>query len=238
MAANVLERTGHAPVPLARSPRASGVIIVFLAGLVLAFLGSIAPTGPIGVLLLERSLRRRHAAAAAVGLGGAVAETTYAAVAAFGVGGLLQRLPLGEVAARVVALVVVLFLGVRFLVFAPGAGGERAVHRADPGGWRRALVVGFLVSAANPVLVLSWSASVAMLGPGLSVQLDTGLRLAFVAGVAAGLVSGVVTTVSLLRRFDHRFTLRASTLVIRAAGAMLLVLGVAAGAALALRELA
>ncbi|HRC39081.1 MAG TPA: LysE family transporter, partial [Rubrivivax sp.] len=47
-----------------------------------------APVGPIGVLVIQRTLRHGVPAGLATGLGAAVADATYGAVGAYGVTGL------------------------------------------------------------------------------------------------------------------------------------------------------
>jgi threonine/homoserine/homoserine lactone efflux protein len=210
--------------------------IALLAGFVMAFVGSMPPTGPIAVLVLERGVQRKYREARAIAVGAALAESGYAALAASGLHELFERVPAVEVVARVVAIGVLAGLGIHFLRFTPAPAGP-AVEPQDLRGLKRALFVGFGISAGNPVLIITWSTSIATLYSLSGIRFNPLDRAGFALGVASGIVGWLFTMVALIRRFSDRVTLRLAERLVRGAGLMLLGMALFFGGSMLLRVL-
>jgi threonine/homoserine/homoserine lactone efflux protein len=191
----------------------------------MAFVGSMPPVGPIALLLLERGLSGREGEGRRIGLGAALAETFYCALAMAGVSALMIRYAVVDTIARAAGALLLLGLGaylVRFVIAtAPlGDGGPRP---SPPR--RRAFVLGFAISIANPTLILTWCGSIGMLLSFSGLHLDKLERGAFVVGVFLGMLGWFQVFLWMLRRYRGRVTLRAAQRTIRFAGVFMVVLG-------------
>ena len=66
--------------------------VAFIAGLLMSFIGSMIPTGPIALIVLKRGLGRQRFGALAIVSGAAVAEAGYALIAFLGLHLALARI--------------------------------------------------------------------------------------------------------------------------------------------------
>ena len=190
----------------------------FVAGFAMAFLGSMPPVGPIAVLLLERGVTGRDREGRGIAHGAAIAETIYCALAMAGVSELMRRYAIVETIARVVGVVILIALGVHFARFriAPPTAAATNETRGRP------FALGFSISAANPVLVITWSGSIATLLSFARVRFDLAERGLFVVGVLSGMLAWFHLFLWMLRRWRDRVTLRAAQWSVRVAGALMI----------------
>jgi threonine/homoserine/homoserine lactone efflux protein len=158
---------------------------LFLRGLAIGFVVAVA-LGPIGLLVIRRTIDRGWAHGFLSGLGVATADATYAAVAAFGLTAVTSVLvgidrPLG-----IVGGAVLLVLAVVALRATTSGDGPDTSARPDRGrlggpvaGW--ASMVGLTLT--NPATILSFAALFASIGTGTG---GAGGAALVVAGVFLG----------------------------------------------------
>lgn len=194
-------------------------VLAFLVGFAMAFFGSMPPVGPIAVLLLERGVSGRDAEGRGIAHGAAIAETIYCALAMAGVSELMRRYAIVETGARLLGIVILVALGLHFARFRM-APKNAAVARPA----RSPFALGFTISAANPVLIITWSGSIAAFLAFARVQLDVTARALFVAGVLIGMLAWFRLFLWMLARWRERITLRAAQWTIRAAGVVMIAL--------------
>jgi threonine/homoserine/homoserine lactone efflux protein len=214
--------------------------IALLAGFAMAFLGSMAPTGPIAVLVLQRSVLRKYGEGMAIAVGCAIAEGGYAALAVSGLSILFARYPVVELVARIAGVAILVGLGIQFVRFRAGdpppeLDAEQQAAQ-DKRGVRRAFGVGFGISAANPVLIITWSTSVAMLYSFAGLRFGPLARAAFALGVSLGVIGWLWTMVALIRRFSDRVTLKLAERIVRVSGAAMIAMAVFFGGSLLWRS--
>ncbi|AVS79118.1 lysine transporter LysE [Paracidovorax avenae] len=183
---------------------------VFLPSLVIG-LSIAAPVGPIGILVIQRSVRHGPRAGLATGLGAATADAVYGAIGACGVHWLVQAL----VAVRVPLV----WAGAAFLLWmawqivrAPAAGrGTGASGGPARSGWRH-FVHTFALTLSNPATILSFIAVFGAMAGRSAATVAATAPVAMVAGVFVGSALWwlfLSTAVGLLRdRFDARWHLR------------------------------
>jgi threonine/homoserine/homoserine lactone efflux protein len=188
-----------------------------LAQSMLIGLSIAAPVGPIGLLVIQRTLQQGVAVGLATGLGAAVADAVYGAVGAFGVAGLIAVLAGTR---RPLALA-----GGGFLLWlawrtwhAPPAGAA-----AEVAGWRgRRGLLGafggtFLLTLSNPATILSFVAVFgALAGQGAPVK-----PWLMVAGVLLGSALWWLLLTAGVSRLRARFDARARVFVNRASALLL-----------------
>ncbi|HSQ63413.1 MAG TPA: LysE family transporter [Polyangiaceae bacterium] len=196
------------------------ILVAFVAGFAMAFFGSMPPVGPIAVLLLERGVSGRDREGRGIALGAALAETIYCALAMAGVSELMRRYAVVEIVARAIGVAILLGLGIyfaRFEIKQPQAGTTKTT-RGGP------FALGFSISAANPVLIITWSGSIATLLSFARLRFDLAERGAFVIGVFSGMFAWFHLFLWMLRRFRDRITLRAAQWSVRVAGVAMIAL--------------
>lgn len=146
-----------------------------------------APLGPIGVLLMRRTLLDGGLAGFAVGLGAVTADVIYAVIAAFGLTAAAGLLVPQQVPLRGLAAAFLLFLAWRAV-----RGGRQQsdlpTPSGDPEGRSVSIVsaygTGFVLLITNPAAILIFGAVFA--GVGLTAATNRLSALAIVVGVALG----------------------------------------------------
>lgn len=161
-----------------------------------------APVGPIGLLVIQRTLRHGALVGLATGLGAAVADAAYGAVGAFGVSALIASLQAARVPLAVLGGVFLCVLAWRTWRAAP-ASAEATVNSAP--GLLPSFLGTLLLTLSNPATILSFVAIFGALA-GSAAPTSPGWM---VAGVLAGsalwwlLLCGAVA--ALRTRFDARW---------------------------------
>lgn len=141
-----------------------------------------APVGPIGLLCAQRALVSGTAAGLLSGLGAASADALYGALAAFGFGAAASMLTDHDIPFRIAAGAFLLWLGFRVMT-SPVQEGEKTAPGPSTKAFRAWGSV-FLLTLANPMTILSFSAVLLSLGAGIRGSATE--SLAVVAGVFAG----------------------------------------------------
>lgn len=191
----------------------------FVAGAA-AGLGVAIPFGPIGIIIVETSLRRGWAAGAAAGMGAATIDGIYAFVAAFAgaaVAGLVEPV---AIPIRVVSAVVLAAIAIRGLLILRHRA-RVVVGDLGPSLPRTYLTIVGL-TAINPLTIVYFTALVV----GLPALGSTAAKLSFSAGAAIG--SGVwQLTISGVAALFHRRLTETARVVTGVVGD-LIILGLAA----------
>jgi len=198
--------------------------LALLVGFAFGYLGSMPVAGPISVLVLHLGLAHEGRRAFHLALGGALAEGGYALLAFWGLSAALARYPLLLPATRALGALILLGLGVAMLAHRV----KGATPRTQPGpgaGRKRSFVLGFLVTALNPTLVVTWTAAVAALHATGLLAMDRAQALPFAAAACAGILAWFATLLGLIRRFQRNLGAAALARFRRIMGAGLVLLG-------------
>ena len=133
---------------------------VFVQSLLIG-LAIAAPVGPIGLLVIQRTLQRGVAIGLATGMGAALADTVYGAIGAYGVSGLIQWLQSLRVPLAVGGAAFLLWLAWRS--WHASAATQAATVR-DGAGSLAALAGTFVLTLSNPATIFSFIAVFGTLG--------------------------------------------------------------------------
>lgn len=206
-------------------------MIASLIGFLMGFIGSMPILGPVSSLVFHRGLGGRYWDGWAIGVGGALAEGVYCAIAVWGFTAVHHNFHFSTTLAKAMAVSVLGGIGLYFIFIGPGRPTDPRTPRQ--GGWTAlsSLTVGFTVAAANPTLLLIWSASVGMLLAVTNVSLQGHVaKVVFPASVTAGIVTWFSVLLILLHRLRHRFPFPAHRAAIRAMGGALVILAISSAA--------
>ena len=199
-------------------------LLATLCGFAMGFLGSVPLTGPIALFVLHRGLQGRYWRGVAVGIGGTLGETIYCALAVAGVGALVEQFPLASAGMKFLSALILVAFGLYFL-FAPPSAASREDESVEhaPDTWHKDLAQGFTISAFNPILLLNWTAAVAILYSMTGIRLELYSGITFVLGASLGVATWFTLLVFILRSFKQKLPEGAIGWVQRAMGAIVLV---------------
>ncbi len=173
-----------------------------------------APVGPMGLLLIHRTLERGQASGLVFGAGVAAADLTYAAIAAFGVTAISALLLTGTFWIQLVGSLLLLMLGVR-VALAPARPDDNRANSAGSGA--RAFLIAYGLTMTNPPTILFFAgifASVASIA-------SASQSLTFAAGVFAGSMLWWVILTTLIAKSAALFRPPVLLWINRVSGAIL-----------------
>jgi len=124
------------------------MIIAFLTGILIGFVIAIPP-GPASMAMIGRGLEHGFKYGLMVGFGAALSEACYAAVGFFGVD--LINSPSIEFALRIIGIILVLILGIRFTFYSKSYSHRKDVNQKKVQR-RKSFVLGFMISIATPTI--------------------------------------------------------------------------------------
>jgi len=177
---------------------------LFLRGLAVGFAVAFA-LGPIGLLVIRRTIERGWLHGFVSGLGVATADSAYGAIAAFGLTTVTTLLVGVDWLLGVVGGAVLVVLAARALHAALPAGSavEARADTARAGGLPGAWGSMFALTLTNPATILFFAALFASLGAGSA---GAGGALSVVAGVFAGSVAWWALLTGLVAAFRAHLT--------------------------------
>ena len=120
-----------------------------------------APVGPIGLLVIQRTLDHGRAVGLATGLGAAVADACYGAIGAFGMAVVMQALQAARVPFALFGGAMLLWLAWRSWMAMPA---ERAAVVAAAPRLGASFAATFLLTLSNPATILSFIAIFGAMG--------------------------------------------------------------------------
>jgi threonine/homoserine/homoserine lactone efflux protein len=155
-------------------------IELLLRGLLIGF-SIAAPVGPIGVLVIRRTLAEGRVAGLATGIGAATADAIYGCVAGFGLTAISGLLIDNQLWVRLVGGLFLCYLGVRAFLAAPAERAAAAAGTSLLGAYFATLGL----TLTNPATILSFAAIMAGLGIGVAAG-GYGAAALLVLGVFGG----------------------------------------------------
>lgn len=136
---------------------------LLLRGLIVGF-SIAAPVGPIGVLVIRRTLAHGRVAGLVTGLGAATADALYGCIAGFGLTFITDLLASQTLWVRLSGGLFLCYLGLRSLLAAPAERPAAAAGASLLG----AYLATFALTLSNPTTILSFIAVLAGLGIGVA----------------------------------------------------------------------
>jgi threonine/homoserine/homoserine lactone efflux protein len=199
-----------------------------LAGVVVGFVVCI-PIGPVNLTVIRYALRKGFLPAFLVGLGAASADTIYATALMAGHTALLE-IPIVRNVMRVLALVVIVGIGIRSLLFKEEraeARDEALAEQVDER-WHhpRAYILGFILTISNLMLIVLWATLSAFLFAREWVDPSISSRAMCSAGVLTGCSLWFLLLAFCVSLAHRRVQPRTLTLLVRSCGIVFLVFAV------------
>ena len=195
----------------------------FIAGIVCGLVVSV-PVGPVNLTIINQALRRGFGAAFLMGVGAIFAESLYASLMLWGHTSILDE-PRVVLALRIVAVVVIAGLGVRYLLFKPERldASEAVAQRLDER-WHhpQSFFLGFALTITNFMLVVVWATIVTLLFAHEWVTRTRASRVLCVMGVLVGGSVWFFLVAFFVSRAHRRIKAGTLTLLVRGCGVVFL----------------
>jgi threonine/homoserine/homoserine lactone efflux protein len=173
-----------------------------------------APVGPIGLLVIQRTLQRGSVVGLATGLGAAAADAIYGAIGAFGVTAVIDVLVGARVPLALGGGAFLLWLAWRIWRSKPA---ERAAQAGGGAGLLSCFAGTFVLTLSNPATIFSFIAVFGTLG----ARLAGGSPWTMIAGVLIGSALWWLALSAAVGRLRTRFDARAQAWVNRASALLL-----------------
>jgi threonine/homoserine/homoserine lactone efflux protein len=157
------------------------MIVAFISGLLMSFVGSMIPTGPIALIVLKRGLGRQKMGALAIVSGAAIAEAGYALFAFLGIHLALSAYPVRTFILRMAAGVIL----IAFAVFCFFDTHSHKPRNTSPRYAGANFLLGLSIAGLNPTFLVTWAGGIAVArGAGLISGVNS--APAFALGVILG----------------------------------------------------
>lgn len=193
------------------------ILTLIAKGILIGLLVSI-PLGPIGVLVIQRTVNKSRISGLLSGMGAALSDTLYAIVAGFSLTFVIEFIHLHEIIFRTIGAVVVLALGINIFFKNPVKDFRRDRLRGNT--HFQDIISSFLVTLSNPLTVLVFLA--VFTSSGVAVYMEKPYHALFVIlGIFLGAFLWWFSLSGIVSLFRHKINLRVLWWVNKTAGAII-----------------
>jgi threonine/homoserine/homoserine lactone efflux protein len=157
------------------------MILAFVAGLLMSFIGSMVPTGPIALIVIRRGIAGHKLGALSIVFGAALAESGYALLAYLGINTVLDRYPAQASILRMIACIILVAFAMTCIL-------GHKIPKPDRKSGQYAgasFLLGLSIAGLNPTFLVTWVGAVAV-ARGAGLLSDIQSAPGFVAGVIVG----------------------------------------------------
>lgn len=199
-------------------------IIYLFKGMLVGLMVSV-PLGPMGVLIIQKTLHKGALAGFIAGMGAASADFFYALVAAFGLGFVINTVQAHELLLQIIGGIFLIVIGLKIYFDNP----IRQIRQRRSGRVSKKGLIGdylslFFLTVSNPITVVVFMAVFA----GMSVFGDSSSLLGELLVVIGVLLGGAVwwyVLSMLVNIFRKKFRLRVLATINRVSGMIIAILG-------------
>ncbi|MDX9881849.1 MAG: LysE family transporter [Prolixibacteraceae bacterium] len=189
---------------------------LFIQGLIVGFLVSV-PLGPIGVLVVQRTVNKSRYSGLFSGMGAATSDTFYAIVAGFSLTIIIDFIRQHQMLFQILGTLILLALG--FYIFFKNPVRDLKRNRRRGTTHFQDYISSFLITVANPLVIFVFIAVFA--GSGLVLNISKPYQaLVIIVGIFTGACSWWFTLSGLVSLFRHRINLRVLWWFNKSAGIM------------------
>ena len=194
-----------------------------LAGFVAGFVVDV-PVGPVNLTVINQALRRGFGTAFLVGVGAMCAETVYASLMLWGHSSILDAPRVVRVM-RIIAVVVIAAMGIRYLLFKSERMGDSAdqARKLDER-WHhpQSFFLGFALTISNLMLVVVWATVITLLFAHEWVVPTRASRMLCAMGVLTGGSTWFLLLAFFVSRAHRRVKDQTLTVLVRCCGVLFL----------------
>lgn len=198
-------------------------VVYIFRGILIGLMVSV-PLGPMGVLIIQKTLHKGALASFVAGMGAACADLFYATVAAFGLGFVINTITAHELILQIIGGIFLLVVGLKIYFDNPLKQIKAKKKRVTKTGLLGDFLSLFFLTASNPVAIVVFMAVFA----GTSVFGDEPsyrIELFVLSGVVIGGGLWWYTLSTLVNVFRKKFRLRVLITINRVSGVIITILG-------------
>lgn len=193
---------------------------LFIKGIIIGLAVSV-PLGPIGILIIQRTVNKDRTSGFLSGMGASLSDTIYAIVAGFSLTYIIDFIRDYQLTFQIIGALIILLLGVHIFIKNPVT--ELRRYRKRGSNYFQDLASTFLITFPNPMTVFIFLAVFA--SSGIVFQLDQPYQAFFiVSGVFVGANSWWSILTGAVSLFRHKFNLRVLWWFNKIAGALIMLL--------------
>lgn len=192
-------------------------LTLLLKGILIGFLVSI-PLGPIGILVIQRTVNKNRVAGLMSGMGAALSDTLYAVIAGFSLTFIIDFIRENELLFQAFGAVVVLALGIHIFFKNPVTDLRR--NRLKGNTHLQDIISSFLVTISNPLTVFVFLA--VFTSSGVAISLEKPYHSFFVIlGIFSGAFIWWFSLSGIVSLFRHKINLRILWWINKTAGILI-----------------
>ena len=197
-------------------------VVYIFKGMLIGLMVSV-PLGPMGVLIIQKTLQKGALAGFIAGMGAACADLFYATVAAFGLGFVINIIQTHELVLQIIGGIFLIIVGLK-IYFDNPLKQIRMKKRVSKTGLLGDFLTLFFLTVSNPVAIVVFMAVFA----GASVFGDEPsfrIELFVLTGVLLGGGVWWYTVSALVKFFRRQFRVRVVIAISRVSGVIITILG-------------
>lgn len=180
------------------------ILNLLITGIVVGFLVAM-PVGPIGILIIQRTVNKSRLSGYMSGLGAALADLIYAIVAAYSLTFIIELVRHNQLAFQILGGMAVVAIGLHIFFKNPVKDFKKFKRKGNTP--IQDLTSTLLLTLANPITIFAFLALLA--SSGITFTLERPYQTMFlVIGVFAGACIWWLSLIELVYLFKHRFNLR------------------------------
>jgi threonine/homoserine/homoserine lactone efflux protein len=196
------------------------LIPFFIKGIIIGLAVSV-PLGPIGVLIIQRTVNKDKTSGFLTGLGASLSDVFYAVVAGFSITYIIDFIRLHQLTFHILGALIVFFLGV--YIFRKNPVHDLRKYKRKGCTYFQDMLSTFLITFPNPLVVFIFLAVFA--SSGIAFHADQPYQaFSLVLGIFTGASSWWLTLTNLVSSFRHKFSLRVLWWVNKISGALIMIL--------------
>lgn len=197
-----------------------GMFFTLIAkGILIGLLVSI-PLGPIGVLVIQRTVNKSRTAGLLSGMGAALSDTLYAIIAGFSLTFILDFIRENEILFQTIGALVVLALGIHIFFKNPVRDLRRNRLRGNT--HFQDIISSFLVTFSNPLTVFVFLAVFTSSGVAISLE-QPYHSVIVILGIFSGAFIWWFSLSGIVSLFRHKINLRILWWINKTAGAIIVI---------------
>lgn len=193
---------------------------LFIKGLLIGLAVSV-PLGPIGILIIQRTVNKNRLSGFLSGMGASISDTIYAVVAGFSLTYIIEFIRSNQLAFQIFGALVVMALGVHIFLKNPVA--DLKKYRRRGSSYFQDFLSTFLITFPNPMVIFIFLAVFASSGIVFQMS-EPGSAVMLVGGIFVGANSWWLGLTGLVGLFRHKFNLRVLWWFNKIAGLVIVVL--------------
>jgi len=192
-------------------------LVLLIKGILIGLLVSI-PLGPIGVLVIQRTVNKSRVAGLLSGMGAALSDILYAIIAGFSLTFVIDFIREYEVLFQTIGALIVLGLGIHIFFKNPVTDLRRNRLRGNT--HFQDIISSFLVTVSNPLTVFVFLAVFASSGVAISLQ-QPYHAFFVILGISIGAFIWWFSLSGIVSLFRHKINLRILWWINKTAGAII-----------------